>query len=126
MKTLTGPIARILYGLPLIMFGYMHFANAGQMTGMVWLPGGAFWVYLTGIALFLAAISFVVDRYVVYAAYGLTLFLLLTALTVHLPAVLGGSQANMSGLLKDLMLAGAALYFAGRKSEESPEPAEAL
>ncbi len=113
MDTLTKPVARILYGLPFAVFGLMHFMNASQMTGMVWLPGGIFWVYLTGVALIAAGVAFLINKYTVWAAWGLAVFLLLTALTVHLPAVIGGSQANMSPMLKDIMLMGAALHFAG-------------
>lgn len=114
MNTLTKPVARILYGLPYIVFGFMHFANGSAMVGMVPIPGGIFWVYLTGLALIAAAVSFTFNKYVYWAGLGLAVFLALTALTVHLPAVIGGNMNNLTtGLLKDIMLAGAALYFAG-------------
>jgi len=106
-------LGRILFGLPMAVFGIMHFINGGMMTGMVWLPGGIFWVYLTGVALIAAAISFTVNKYTLWAAWGLVLFLFLTAFTVHLPGWVGGNASSMSGFLKDASLMGAALYFTG-------------
>jgi len=126
MKALTGPVARILYGLPLVVFGINHFRITGMLEGLVWLPGGAFWVYLTGIALILAALAFITKMYVVPAAYALAVFLLLTGLTVHLPSWIGGNAGSLSPMLKDLMLAGAALYFAGKFQEEQGDVTEAL
>ncbi len=123
MLDLVKKFARILFALPLLWFGYNHFAMAGAMTGMVWLPGGIFWVYLTGVAMILAAVAFLFDKYMDYAAFGLAAFLFLTTFTIHLPGLLGGGQAT--GFLKDFMLMAAALYFAAQKSEGEPEPAHA-
>lgn len=113
MDTLTKPVARIVYGLPFAVFGIFHFMQGADMAGMVWLPGGVFWVYLTGLALIAAGVSFAINQYTKWAAWGLAVFLFLTAFTVHFPNVLGGDQAAMTGFLKDVMLLGAALHFAG-------------
>lgn len=120
MENVTQKIGRVLFGLPFLVFGVLHFMNASGMAGMVPIPGGVFWVYVTGVALILATISFVANKYVFWAAWGLAIFLFLTAITVHLPGVIDGIQANMSGFLKDISLMGAALYFAGKSSEEIP------
>ena len=118
MDTLQNKIGRILYGLPFLVFGVFHFMNASGMAGMVPIPGGVFWVYVTGIALILAAASFIANKYVQWAEWGLAVFLLLTALSVHLPGVIDGNQMNMTGFLKDISMMGAALYFAGKVSEQ--------
>ncbi len=106
---------RILFGLPLALFGILHFVMAGMMAGMVpsFLPGGALWVYITGLALILAALAVIANRMVGLAGVLLGIMLLGFVCTVHLPALLGGDQAAMSNLLKDTSMAGAAFYFAG-------------
>lgn len=113
MDSLTKTGGRLIFGIPFLIFGIMHFTNASMMVGMVPIPGGVFWVYFTGLALVAASISFAINKYVYWAGLGLALFLFLTAFTVHLPAVISGNMQNFSGMLKDVMLAGGALYFAG-------------
>jgi len=43
--------------------------------------------------------------------------LVIFVLTIHLPAVMGGSDASMMALLKDLALAGAAFAYSGMGSD---------
>ncbi len=107
-------IGQILFALPFGVFGLFHFMMASQMAGAVpsWVPGGIFWVYVTGLALIAAAVSLVINKYAYYAALGLALLLVTFVLTVHLPGMMGGDQMAMPGLLKDLALAGAALLVA--------------
>lgn len=107
-------LGRILYGLPLLVFGLFHFMMAGGMAAMVpaFVPGGILWVYITGVALILAAVAIMANRMVGLAGLLLGIMLLSFALTVHLPLVLGGDQLAMPNLLKDTALAGAAFYLA--------------
>lgn len=110
MKTYTT-IGRILFGLPFIIFGLFHFLNAEQMGGMVPFPPQTLWVYLSGAGLILAGISILIQKKAKLALRLLALELLIFVAVIHLPAVIGGDQMAMSGLLKDLALAGAALYM---------------
>ena len=114
MQALTSTVARILFALPFAIFGLFHFMNAQGMAGMVPIPGGVFWIYLTGAALIAAAISIIIRKQARLACLLLALFLVITALAVHLPGAMGGDQMSTSNVLKDLALAGAALGFAGR------------
>lgn len=105
---------QIIYAIPLLIFGLFHFINANQMSGIVpsWLPFSVFWVYLTGLGLLAASVSFLMNKKVELAGKLLALMLIIFVLTIHLPGVIGGNEMSMPGLLKDLAMAGAALYFA--------------
>jgi uncharacterized membrane protein YphA (DoxX/SURF4 family) len=92
----------------------MHFMNANQFAGMVpsFVPGGVFWVYLTGAALLAAAVSFIIKKHVQLAGQLLAALMLVFVFTVHLPSIIGGNMMSMGSLLKDMSLAGGSLLFA--------------
>lgn len=123
MKTLTTTVARILFAIPMLIFGMMHFMNAGMMAGMVPLPGGVFWVYLTGLGLVAAAISIFTQKFTKIACLLLAVMLMMFVLTIHLPGVMSGDPAKMQmampNMLKDMALAGAALLLAGIYNKEN-------
>jgi uncharacterized membrane protein len=114
-------IGVIFYALVIAFFGLNHFMYGTGMAKMVpkFLPGGEFWVYITGALLLLAAISFLVNKYSRLAGLLLALFLLLIVLTVHLPAVMNAPDTDsrrfpLVNLIKDTGLAAAALLVAAR------------
>jgi uncharacterized membrane protein len=111
----------ILYALVIAFFGVSHFLNGASFTSVVpsFIPGGIFWVYLTGVALIAAAISFLIGKQTRIAGILLAVFLLLVVFTVHLPSVLNAPDAKaarfpLTNLIKDTALAAAALIIAGR------------
>ena len=107
-------VGRIMFAVPFAMFGMMHIMMASNMTGMVpsWVPGGVFWVYVTGMALVAAAISIIAKKQIYLASVLLAVLLGVFVMTIHLPALLGGDQMAMGGMLKDISLAGGALLIA--------------
>ena len=114
-------VGTILYALVIGFFGVNHFINANGMASMVpsFFHGGVFWVYLTGVALILAALAFLTGRLTRLAGILLAVFLIIVVLTVHLPAVIHAPDENaarfpMTNLIKDTGLAAAALIVAGR------------
>lgn len=114
-------IGRYLYALPFGVFGLLHFMNASQMAGLVpgWIPGGAFWVYLTGAAFLAACVSIIIEKKARLACILLGVLLLIFVLTIHLPSVIEGEmQSAMTNLLKDLALAGGAWFIAGTYDED--------
>lgn len=112
MKNL--PVAgKYMYAIPMIIFGVFHLTSAGDMAGMVPIPGGVFWVYLTGAALAAAGVAILIGKKAQLATQLLGLMLLIFALSIHLPGVMGGSQMSMPSLLKDLALAGGAWFMSG-------------
>ncbi len=119
MKNLKS-IGRYLFTVPFAMFGLMHLMKANDMAGMIpnWLPGGVFWVYLTGLALVAAAVSFIIQKHTYLAGVLTAALMLVFVLTLHLPALIGGDMMAMSGVLKDLGLAGGALLLASNYQQD--------
>jgi putative oxidoreductase len=110
-------LGRPLFAMVFVIFGLLHLAMGGNMVGVVpaWVPGPAIvWVYLTGIAMVAAAISLFTGKQEKLASALLGVLLLIFALTIQLPAVMGGDQMAMPSLLKDLALAGAAFFFSAQ------------
>src|SRR5258708_17012025 len=113
-------IGTVLYALVVAFFGVNHFLNGTGMQNTVpsFIPGGIFWVYFTGAALILAAISFLTGKQTRLAGLLLAVFILLIVLTVHLPAVLHAPDQSavrfpLTNLVKDTGIAAGALMIAG-------------
>ena len=108
-------IGRYLFCVPFGIMGLNHLTSANYMAaGYVpsFVPGGVFWVYLTGVALIAATVSFVIQKYTRLAALLTAALMLVFFLSVHLPNLIGGNMIAMSGLFKDIGLAGGALLLA--------------
>jgi len=85
---------------------------------MVPIPGGVFWIYLTGLSLLLAGVSLIIQKLDDWSSFLLAVLLLVFVLTIHLPGVLNGgemAQLYMTNLLKDLALAGGSLIYLNSK-----------
>ncbi len=117
MNALTGRTAKIIFGIPFIIFGAFHFMNAGQLAGMVPIPPQTLWVYVTGACLIAAGLAIVANKMARLASLLLALLLVVFILGVHLPGVIGGNQMAVAGLLKDLALVGGALVIAGTSND---------
>ena len=110
----------VLYALVIGFFGVNHFLNGTgfQNTIPSFIPYHIFWVYLTGLALIAAAISFLTGKKTKLAGLFLFAFLMIIVLTIHLPAVLRSEGSPivsiaLTNLVKDTGLAAAALILAG-------------
>lgn len=116
MATLTGKLARIIFALPFLIFGIMHFMAGNEMAGILagW-PGAVYFVYFSGLCLILAAIAIIIDKKAKLASLLLALLLLIIIIVVHLPGLNDPAtmQMSMSNALKDLGLMGGALIIAG-------------
>ncbi|MFZ2897913.1 MAG: hypothetical protein WA004_04785 [Saprospiraceae bacterium] len=112
---------RYLLIVPPLIFGVMHLMSANAMAGMVPIPGGAVWVYITGIAMIAASLSILIGKYDKLAAALLGLLILIYALSIHLPGVLssgGTDHGAMGNFLKDLGLAGGAWIYAAMMAKD--------
>lgn len=110
---------RILFAVPLAGFGILHLIRPYEMSGFVpnflsW--GSVFFVVFTGIALLLASISIVLNKFIKLSTFLLGMMLLIIAFGFHLVNLIGGDQMSVSEFLKDIALAGAA-FFISAKSE---------
>lgn len=118
MKTL-ATTGKVLFAIPMIVFGLFHFINAKGMAGMVptYFPSQVMMVYITGLGLVLAGISIIVNVMTKIACLLLALMLLIFILTIHVPGLMdaGSQQMATISLLKDMALMGAALAFAAKK-----------
>ena len=114
---------RIKYCLPLFGFGAGHLSSANALAGMVpsYVPGGGIWVYITGIAMLLTAVSILWGKMVKLSTLLLGIMLVLFALMLHLPAMGGAdamaSQMAMGNMLKDIGLAGAAFMMSANAKD---------
>lgn len=115
MNTTLVNAGRITFAVPFLVFGINHFMNAQGMGGMVpeFIPGGVFWVYLTGVAHILAAIAILIKKWVKIATVLLAIMLLIFALAIHLPGFMEGNQMELGNILKNIALAGGALVIGG-------------
>ncbi|MDH5719106.1 MAG: DoxX family protein [Spirochaetia bacterium] len=122
MKKLTTTFARIIYAVPIGIFGLFHFMKAENMKGMVpgWLPGQIFWVYLTGLFLLAGAIGIAINKKGKLAAMLLAALIGSFILFVHVPGLVNEQtmQMSMMSLLKDMAIIGGALALAGSLPEE--------
>ena len=114
-RVLTTTIARYIFAVPFALFGILHLTNADKMAGMIPVPGGAFWLYFTGVALIAAAASIITGKLTRIACFSLALYLVLVIVTIHIPSLSNPQMAQMavSGILKDTSLLGGALLMAG-------------
>ena len=93
--------------------------NAEAMAGMVPLPGGAIWVYLTGLGLIAAAVSIFMGKMDKLATFLLGVMLLIFVLALHLKGAMAGDQMATTSLLKDVALAGASWLYAGHLAKDN-------
>ena len=117
MNILTGIVGRILFVIPFLAFGVMHVINASMMAGMVPIPGGIIWIYVTGICMIAAAIAGITGIQGRNAMLLLALLLIIYVIGIQYPAMTSSDpMMKMGGMVsfyKDLGLAGGALILAG-------------
>src|SRR6185437_14149392 len=115
-----GPVFE---AVSLAMFSAEHFLAAKLLSTIVpkWLPGPMFWTYLFGVALGLAAISFVVWRGVRWSSVLVAVFFLLVVFTVDLPNLAKGLHDRFFWILtaRETCFAGGAMVLAGHCVERT-------
>jgi len=110
-------LGKYLFAVPFAVFGVFHFMNAEAMSGMAF--GQTILVYITGAALIAATISMLIGKMDKLASFLLGVMLLVFVFLVHLQGAMSGDQMAMSGLLKDLMLAGGAFIYSAHVAKDN-------
>ena len=116
---LISRVAIYILALVMLAFGLRHFLAPYELLVKVpsFLPGGVTWVYVTGVAFILAALSFMTNILVRVAAYLLAILLFSFVFTIHIPNYMDTAdaiymQSALTNALKDSALAAFALYIA--------------
>ncbi|WP_421878498.1 DoxX family protein [Marinoscillum sp.] len=109
-------MGKLLYAVPMALFGVFHFINASSMSGMVpsYLPVQEAWVYLTGLALILAAVAILTGKKAKLASLLLGLMILSFAVLIHMSGFLNGDPSSSAMFLKDLAISGAAFFMSSK------------
>lgn len=104
-------IGKYLVVLPMLVFAMFHLTAADAMAGVVPIPGGAIWVYFTGACMIAGVVGIFIGKKAKLAAALMGLMILIFALSVWLPKVIGGDQMAMGTLLRDFAMVGAFWYL---------------
>jgi len=107
-----------IFGIIIGLFGAAQILNAGDMSVNVpdFLPAAKLFTYLSGVALILAAVSFIIDRFARLAGYLLALLLLVIVFAIDIPGALRAQEHVVRSLfitnaLKDIGLAMASIVI---------------
>lgn len=118
-------VAIWLLAIVMIIFGIYHFKSPENLLTYVpnYLPGGIVWVYIVGSAFILAGLAFILNRFVAVAGYLLAILLISFVLLIHWPQYRNAGDAEMRqmafvNLLKDLALAGFAMFIAATSKHQ--------
>ena len=130
MKMLTQA-GRIIFAIPFAVFGINHFINSEPLAGLynTFIPLVPFTNFLVGVALLVAAISIILNKYVRLSCLLLAALLLIFILSIHIPQLFFnyapetmkkdfGKMLILTNLLKDFALMGSALLIAGLSATE--------
>ncbi|MEX0772948.1 MAG: DoxX family protein [Balneolales bacterium] len=128
MDTRVLTLGRIVFGIPFVLFGLLHFINNPDLTGVVpdFMPGPAFWVYITGVALVVGGSAIVVNQYTKTGGYLIAALMFLFVILLHIPGMFDEAtmQMAMNNFFKDFALGGGALIIAGLSPNEYMEGSE--
>jgi uncharacterized membrane protein len=117
-------VACYFLAIPMIVFGIQHFIYAEFVVGLVptWIPGGLFWTYFSGAALFAAGIGIFFNVLSRLAATLLGAMIFVWVVVLHIPRVFEnpGDSNEFINVFDALMMGGGAFIFAQICSGKSP------
>jgi uncharacterized membrane protein len=91
-RFVTRRVGNLCYGSALIIFGVQHIVYAPFIASLIpsWIPGNYFWAHVTGLALFIAGISIILEWKSNISSLGLGIMISLWIALIHVPKL----QAN--------------------------------
>ncbi len=109
----------ILYSVPILSFGILHFMYGNEVSSMVpgWIPFHLFWIYFAGAALIGSGIAIIlkIKTRLIAALLGIMIFVWF--IIIHVPEVISSSPDDMNGEIVSAFLAlaysGIAFVIAG-------------
>ncbi len=113
------PIGAILYSIPIISFGILHFMYGKDVATMVpsWIPFHLFWIYFAGIALLGSGMAIILKIKSGLIASLLGLMILIWFIILHIPDVIASSPVDLGDQVASAFLAlaysGIAFVIAG-------------
>jgi len=121
-KHIVSHIAIYILSAVMLFFGYYHLTHPKDMMEYGYIPANlpnpVLWVKIVGVAFILAAVSFILNKYVKIAAYLLAAMLLSFAFFIHFDIYKNASADDVKinaliNIFKDTALAAFALHIAG-------------
>ena len=119
-KHIVSHIAIYILSAVMLFFGYYHLAHPKAMMEYGYIPSDSsiVWVQVVGVAFILAAISFIINKFVKITAYLLAAMLLSFAFFIHFDIYRNAGTDDVKvnaliNILKDTALAAFALHIAG-------------
>ncbi|MDE0807003.1 MAG: hypothetical protein OSA24_05600 [Longimicrobiales bacterium] len=86
LGTVVKFLYKVLYTLPFVFFGVMHFMQEGFINYVPsYLPFATFWTYATGLCFLAGSLAVLTGRHSALAFKLLGALLMVIVLTVHLP-----------------------------------------
>jgi uncharacterized membrane protein len=113
------PLGVILFSIPIISFGILHFLYANDASTLVpsWIPNPIFWTYLAGVALFGSGIAIILQIKPGIAATLLGTMVFIWFVILHIPRVMASPLADIGSEVTSAFLAlaysGIAFVIAG-------------
>ena len=113
------PFGAILFSIPIISFGILHFLYTKEASTLVpsWIPGPIFWTYFAGVALIGSGIAIILKIRTGLIAALLGTMIFIWFVIIHIPRVIAAPVTDLSGEIASAFLAlvysGIALVIAG-------------
>lgn len=101
------PLGRILFSIPIISFGILHFLYAKDVAEYVpsWVPYRLFWAYLAGAGLLCSGIAIILKIKTGLAATLLGTMIFIWFIILHMPRMIGSSTADMGSEVTSAFIA---------------------
>ncbi len=125
MRSITN-LGKWIFLAGFLIYVSLHFLLADVGARMVpsFLPFPYFWNYFTGILIAAFIVSGVVGKFDKLAALLMALYILLTALLIHLPGAIWGSKMELDSsqevvnIFRNMIAMGGALMYAGAYAKD--------